>query len=132
LAEVVVVDNVANQFDVVIDAVGGTTFAAAIEHIAPRGVIVNLATGSAEEIVSFRAACFDRAAGATIHTFNLLEELPRMNVAGDLARLVSLTAQRKLIAPVALEAPWQEIGRAIEALLAREITGKAVLRVARH
>jgi NADPH:quinone reductase-like Zn-dependent oxidoreductase len=132
LAEVVVVDNVANQFDVVIDAVGGTTFAAAIEHIAPRGVIVNLATGSAEEIVSFRAACFDRAAGATIHTFNLLEELPRMNVAGDLARLVSLTAQRKLIAPVALEAPWQEIGRAIDALLAREITGKAVLRVARH
>jgi NADPH:quinone reductase-like Zn-dependent oxidoreductase len=132
LAEVVVVDNVANQFDVVIDAVGGTTFAAAIEHIAPRGVIVNLATGSAEEIVSFRATCFDRAAGATIHTFNLLEELPRMNVAGDLARLVSLTAQRKLIAPVALEAPWQEIGRAIDALLAREITGKAVLRVARH
>jgi len=132
LAEVGVVDNVANQFDVVIDAVGGTTFAAAIEHIAPRGVIVNLATGSAEEIVSFRAACFDRAAGATIHTFNLLEELPRMNVAGDLARLVSLTAQRKLIAPVALEAPWQEIGRAIDALLAREITGKAVLRVARH
>ena len=132
LGEVVVVDNFANQFDVVVDAVGGTTFAAAIEHIAPRGVIVNLATGSAEEIVSFRAAWFDRAAGATIHTFNLLEELPRMNVAGDLARLVALAAQRKLIAPVALEAPWQEIGRAIDALLAREITGKAVLRVARH
>src|SRR5262245_16332556 len=126
-----VVDSVAGRFDVLVDAVGGTAFAAAIEHVAPRGVIVNLATGSDDEIVSFRASCFDRAAGATIHTFNLLAELPRMDVAGDLARLVSLTAQQKLIAPVELEAPWQEVGRAIEALLTREITGKAVLHVGR-
>jgi hypothetical protein len=32
--------------------------------------------------------------------------------------------QEKLAAPVELEAPWQHVSRAIEALLARDISGK--------
>jgi len=32
-------------------------------------------------------------------------------------------------APVELEAPWQEIGAAIDALLTRTISGKAVLHI---
>jgi NADPH:quinone reductase-like Zn-dependent oxidoreductase len=47
----------------------------------------------------------------------------------DLARLVRLLEQRKLAAPVEFEAPWQDIGRAIDALLTRTISGKAVLHV---
>jgi len=124
-----VVEGVDDQFDLVVDAVGGSTFAAAIEHIAPRGLIVNLATGSPDEVVSFRAARFDRAPGARIYTFNLIDELPRMNVTSDLARLVRLLEQRKLAAPVEFEAPWQEVGRAIDGLLAGTISGKAVLHV---
>jgi hypothetical protein len=65
--------------------VGGATFAAAIEHVAPRGLVVNLATGRPDELVSFRAGRFDRSPGARIHTFNLLDELPQMDAAGDLA-----------------------------------------------
>ena len=127
-----VVDAVDGEFDLIVDAVGGTTFAAAIEHVAPRGLIVNLATGSPDEVVSFRAARFDRAPGARIYTLNLLDELPGMNVASDLARLVGLLERRKLTAPVALEAPWQDVDRAIDAFLARRISGKAVLHVHRH
>jgi NADPH:quinone reductase len=119
------------DFDLVVDAVGGSTFAAAIEHVAPRGVVVNLATGSPDEVVSFRAAQFDRSAGASVHTLNLIADLPRMDVAGDLARLVRLLAKRKLHAPVELEAPWEDVGRAIDALLARTISGKVVLHVRR-
>ena len=126
-----VVDGVEDEFDLVVDAVGGSTFAAAIEHIAPRGLIVNLATGSPDEVVSFRAARFDRAAGARIYTLNLFDELPRMNVPKDLARLARLLEQRKLAAPVEFEAPWQDVGRAMDALLARTISGKAVLHVRR-
>jgi hypothetical protein len=37
--------------------------------------------------------------------------------------------QRKLVAPLELETSWRDVGRAIEALLTREISGKAVLRV---
>src|SRR5262249_51462282 len=62
-----VVDTIDGEFDLVVDAVGGSTFAAAIEHVAPRGLVVNLATGGPDELVSFRAARFDRAAGARIY-----------------------------------------------------------------
>jgi hypothetical protein len=87
---------------------------------------VNLATGSPDEVVSFRAARFDRAAGATIHTFNLRDELDHAKTSRNLARLAGLTS---LISSVELEAQWQEVNLAIDALLRREITGKAVLHV---
>jgi len=124
-----VVETVEGEFDLVVDAVGGSTFASAIEHVAPRGLVVNLATGSRDEVVSFRAAHFDRAAGARVYTLNLFDELPRMNAAHDLARLLRLLEQRRLAAPVALEAAWHDVGRAIDALLSRSISGKAVLHV---
>jgi NADPH2:quinone reductase len=124
-----VLDRVDGAFDLVVDAVGGSTFAAAIEHVAPRGLIVNLATGGPDEVVSFRATRFDRAPGAKIYTLNLIDELPRMNTTHDLGRLVSLLELQKLAAPIGFEAPWQQVGRAIEALLARTIFGKAVLHV---
>jgi NADPH:quinone reductase-like Zn-dependent oxidoreductase len=124
-----VVDTVGGQFDLVVDAVGGSTFAAAIEHVAARGLVVNLATGGPDEIVSFRATRLDRAPGARIYTLNLLDTLRLSDNAADLARLILLLQQRKLVAPVELEASWRHVGRAIEALLTREISGKAVLHV---
>jgi NADPH2:quinone reductase len=124
-----VVDTLEGRFDLVIDAVGGGTFAAAIEHIAPRGVVINVATDPADEMVAFRAAGYEQAPGATISTFNLLDELRGMDVPGDLTRLVMLLAQRKLVAPVGLEDDWQNIGHAIDALLKRTICGKAVLHL---
>jgi NADPH2:quinone reductase len=131
LGAATVVDEIEGEHDLIVDAVGGTIFAAAIEHVAPGGAVVNLATGSPDEVVSFRAARFDRAAGARIHTFDLLHELPRADTAGDLARLVRLMAERALVAPIGLEAPWQDVAGAIEALLERRISGKAVLHVGR-
>ncbi len=122
-------DGIVDDFDLIVDAVGGATFAAAIEHVAPGGLVVNLATGTADEVVSFRATRFDRAPGARIYTLNLFHELPRMNGPESLARLVHLLAQRRLTATVELEAPWQELGRAIDAVLTRKISGKAVLHV---
>jgi NADPH2:quinone reductase len=124
-----VVDHIDDEFDLVVDAVGGSTLAGAIEHIAPRGLIVNLATGSSDEVVSFRATRFDRAPGARIYTLNLWDELARTNTTSDLARLVRLLDERKLEAPVGLEAPWQNVADAIDALLTRAISGKAVLHV---
>jgi NADPH2:quinone reductase len=126
-----VVDHIYDEFDLVVDAVGGSTFAGAIEHIAPRGLIVNLATGTSDEVVSFRATRFDRAPGARIYTLNLWDELARTNTTSDLARLVRLLDERKLVAPVGFEAPWQDLAHAIDALLTRTISGKAVLHVHR-
>ena len=127
LGAVAVVDEIRDEFDLILDAVGGTTFAAAIEHLAPDGLVVNIATGSRDETIAFRASRFDRAAGARIHTFNLFAELRGADA--DLGRLVRLLDQRRLVAPVALEAPWHDTPDAIQALLQRRITGKAVLHV---
>ena len=53
----------------------GPTLGLAVEHVAPRGVVVNIATQPGDETVSFRAKCFDRARGAAIYTLNLPDEL---------------------------------------------------------
>jgi NADPH2:quinone reductase len=72
-----VVQQLDGVFDVIVDGVGGATFGLAIEHVASRGVVVNIATPPGAGPVSFRAACFDRAYGARIYTLNLPDELAR-------------------------------------------------------
>ena len=83
-----VVEHPGGDFDVIIDGVGGATFGLAIEHLCPRGVVVNIATQDDEEMVSFRAGRFDRARGAAIYTLNLPDELAaHASAASDLTRL---------------------------------------------
>jgi NADPH:quinone reductase-like Zn-dependent oxidoreductase len=125
-----VVDHLDTDFDLVIDGVGGATLGCAIEHLVAGGVVVNLATQHPEETVTFRAARFDRAPGATIHTLNLFDELTRhASAATDLRRLCGLVAEGRLDGQIELEVSWREYETAIEALLQRRIGGKAVLRI---
>ncbi|HEY6889048.1 MAG TPA: zinc-binding dehydrogenase [Solirubrobacter sp.] len=125
-----VVERIAGDFDVILDAVGGATFGAAIEHLTPGGLLVNLATPEDEETVTFRAPRFDRAFGARIYTLNLREELVRGGGAGrDLARLCALAAAGRLDGQVEFEGEWRDPFPALEALLERRIGGKAVLLV---
>jgi NADPH:quinone reductase len=125
-----VAESITGEFDLIIDGVGGATFGLAIEHVAPRGIVVNLATPSDEETVTFRAARFDRAKGARIYTLNLLDELAfHGSAAGDLTRLCMLMAEGRLDGQIEFEGSWREPAPALDALLARRIGGKAVLRV---
>jgi NADPH2:quinone reductase len=81
-----VVETITGDFDLIVEGVGGAMFGAAIEHVAPRGTVVNIATQSDDETVTFHAARFDRAKGATIYTLNLFDELARASAASDLTR----------------------------------------------
>jgi NADPH:quinone reductase len=125
-----VVDRLDGEFDVVLEGVGGATFALAIEHVAARGVVVNVATQDDDETVTFRASRFDRAAGARIYTLNMPDEIAR-NASGvfDLQRLCALVADGRLDSQVALEDSWRNGTGAMEALLGRRIAGKAVLHI---
>jgi NADPH:quinone reductase-like Zn-dependent oxidoreductase len=125
-----VVDRLDGDFDVVLEGVGGATFARAIEHVAARGVVVNVATQDPEETVTFRASRFDRAAGARIYTLNMPDEVA-WNASGvsDLDRLSALVADGRLDCQVALEDSWRNATGAMDALLGRRIAGKAVLHV---
>jgi NADPH:quinone reductase len=125
-----IVENISGDFDLIIDGVGGATFGLAIEHVASRGTVVNIATQSEVETVTFRAARFDRAKGARIYTLDLLDELAfRASGAGDLTRLCALMATGLLDGQVELEDSWRKPSRALAALLKRHIGGKAVLHV---
>src|SRR4051794_2824819 len=117
-------------FDFVLDCVGGATFGHCIEHVAPRGVVVNIATQDAEGVVSFRANRFDRARGATIDTLNLPEELPSHDSARrDLSRLCRLVVDGQLDPQIEMEGSWRQPEPAFEALLHRRIGGKVVLHI---
>ena len=118
------------QFDVIVDAVGGATFGDAIGHLAPRGVLVNVATDAEQDTVTFRAAAFDRAPGARIYTLNLIDEVAAQSGAGrDLTRLCRLVADGRLHIRIGLECSWQDPGRAVDTLLHRRVGGKVVLRM---
>ena len=130
LGATAVVEQPGGDFDVIIDGVGGATFGLAIEHLSPRGVVVNIATQDDEEMVSFRAGRFDRARGAAIYTLNLPDELAaHASAATDLTRLCTLAADGRLDGQIGLECSWRQPGPAIDALLNRRIGGKAVLHV---
>jgi NADPH:quinone reductase len=125
-----IVENISGDFDLIVDGVGGPTFGLAIEHVAARGVVVNIATQGDGETVTFHATRFDRAKGARIYTLNLPFELAsHASGASDLARLCTLMAGGRLDGQIELEASWREPSRALNALLQRRIGGKAVLHI---
>jgi NADPH2:quinone reductase len=113
----------------VIDGVGGRTFGLAIEHVAPHGIVVNIATAE-HEPVAFEARLFDRAPGASIYSLNLFDEIAaHTSGTSDLTRLCRLVADGRLDGQVELECSWREPSHALDALLHRRIGGKAVLHV---
>jgi NADPH:quinone reductase-like Zn-dependent oxidoreductase len=130
LGAAAVAEQIDGDFDFILDAVGGAIFGLAIEHLAPRGVLVNIGTPDDEETVTFRARRFDRSPGARIYTLDLPSELAWPgSAASDLARLCALAAAGRLDGQVEYEGSWREPGPAIDALLSRRIGGKAVLHV---
>ena len=125
-----VTEQITGDFDLILDGVGGATFGLAIEHVLAGGVVVNIATQSDDETVSFRAARFDRAKGARIYTLDLPDELAsHASASGDLTRLCKLMADGRLDGQIELESSWRETSHALDALLERRIGGKAVLHV---
>jgi NADPH:quinone reductase-like Zn-dependent oxidoreductase len=124
-----VVEAFDGDYDLIIDGVGGAVFGQAVEHLAAWGIVVDIATGSPDETVTFRAARFDRSPGARIHTLNLTDELAAHRPADDLERLATLVAEGHLDGQVELERSWRDPGPALDALLLRKIGGKVVLHV---
>lgn len=125
-----VIERLDDHFDLIIDCVAGATFGHAIEHLAPGGVVVNLATPDPEEDVTFKAGRFDRAAGGRIYTLNMPTELA-LHASGtrDLHRLVRLVADGRIDGQVELECSWRQPAPALDSLIHRRIGGKVVLLV---
>ena len=124
----VVTAEIGEDFDVIVDTVGGEVFGRAIEHLSRRGVLVNVGTLDDDGTVTFRAGRFDRSFGARVYTLNLTDEL-RHGATADLTRLLTLAAGGRLDTHIGYEGSWRDTPAAMRAILERRITGKAVLTV---
>jgi NADPH:quinone reductase-like Zn-dependent oxidoreductase len=117
-------------YDVIIDGVGGPVLGAAIQRVAPGGVVVNFAATVPEPVSYTTRELFSRAPGARLYGLYVFSELEhRRTGSADLRRLADLLADRGLDPQIDLTLSWAEAGSAIEALLARRVNGKAVLVV---
>jgi NADPH:quinone reductase len=119
------------EFDAIVEAVGGVTLGAALQRVTAGGAVVSFAASDPREPTTFPTrALFGRAPGARLYGLLLFAELARgRTCTHDLGRLASLVAAGKLDCSIDYEASWRGAADAITALLERRIAGKAVLRV---
>jgi NADPH:quinone reductase len=128
-ATVVAVD-LEGDYDLIVDTVGGEVCGRSIEHLRPRGVVVNLATPDPDEPVTFRAGAFDRSQAARVYTLNAFDELiAHASGTSDLDRLCELVASGRVDAGVGVEISWREAAGAMADFLAGRTTGKTVLHL---
>jgi NADPH:quinone reductase-like Zn-dependent oxidoreductase len=128
--EVVVgLDDGGEPFDLVLESAGGSSLAAAVDRIAPRGTIVSFGNSSGEPS-SFDARAFYRKGGPTLLGYFVSQELREGRIGSShLAALAALVAEGRLSSAIALEVPWTRAAEAIDALMDRRVSGKAVLLV---
>jgi NADPH:quinone reductase len=118
------------EFDAIVEAVGGETLGAALQRVAPRGIVVSFASSDPAPVSFPTRALFGRAPGARLYGLLLFAELAHgRSGARDLGRLAALVAAGALDCSVDREAGWHDAAEAITALLERRIAGKAVLHV---
>jgi NADPH:quinone reductase-like Zn-dependent oxidoreductase len=117
-------------YDVILDAIGGAVLGAAIQRVAPRGIVVSFASTVTDPVSYPARELFARAPGARLYGLYIFAELHHTRTcSSDLRRLADLIAAGKLDPQIDLTASWSEAADAIEALLERRVNGKAVLTV---
>jgi NADPH:quinone reductase len=116
------------RFDLVMESVGGDSFAAALARLAPRGTLLWFGEASRTPVtMDFFDVLARGAAGATIRHFSHAHsDLPDSE---DLATLVRLVATGRLHPEIGRSADWSETARTLIDLSARRIRGNAVLTV---
>jgi NADPH2:quinone reductase len=118
------------DYEVILDAVGGPVLGHALQRVAPAGTVVSFASTSQEAVSFPTREFFARAPGARLYGLYIFSELERTrSAATDLSRLTELIAAGRLDPQIALRGSWNDVGDAIEALLARRVNGKAVLDI---
>jgi NADPH:quinone reductase len=118
------------EFDVILDAIGGPVLGAALQRVAPGGIVVSFAATVTEPVTYPTRELFSRAPGARLYGLYIFDELRRSRSgSADLRRLAELVAAGKLETSIHTVASWTQAGHAIGALLDRRVAGKAVLTV---
>ncbi|ACU38270.1 zinc-binding dehydrogenase [Actinosynnema pretiosum subsp. pretiosum] len=119
------VSELAGEFDLVVDTVGGPQLVEVWERVAPGGDVQLVGTASGQPAVFGPDALFSIGEPKTVTTFCDVESA----VTGELEVLLDLMARGRLSAEVGLRGHWDGVDGAVRALFAREVRGKVVLDV---
>jgi NADPH2:quinone reductase len=118
------------EFDGIVEGVGGASLSAAVSRVAAFGTIVAFASSDTSPVTFGARELFARAPGARLYGLYVFGQLMHERSGErDLTRLLELVAAGRLDCSVDRVDSWRDAGPAIEALLERRVAGKAVLRV---
>jgi NADPH2:quinone reductase len=116
--------------EVVLDAIGGPVLGAALQRVAPGGIVVSFGATVTDPASFPTRELFSRAPGARLYGLYIFSELEHTRSAStDLRRLADLVAAGKLHPQIGVSASWTDSADAIQALLDGRVAGKAVLTV---
>ena len=116
----------AAPFDLILESVGGSVFANALQALAADGLLVTFGT-SADRTSTIEIAPFYVRGGGTVYGFYLFHELKTHSAGAGLTRLAALLDSGKLDVHVDAVMPAGKIGDAVELLWNRAVTGKLVV-----
>jgi NADPH2:quinone reductase len=116
-------------FDLIVESVGGDSLASALGRVGAEGTVVTLGNSS-NSATEFDPRSFYRRGAPTMRGLFVVWELlhERLGTA-ELTWLVEGVARGSLRADIDLVTSWRDAASAVDALLERRISGKAVLLV---
>lgn len=124
---VVGIDAAEGPFDLVLESVGGPSLGRALELLDDQGVVVTYGRSSGEE-ARVPPYWFGDHSGARLHGLLVFTEVAARRLgARQLERMLRLLADGRLDPQVAATASWQDAMPLVDALVSRQVAGKAVL-----
>ncbi len=124
---VVGIENVQGTFDLVLEAAGGSSLAAALKLVADGGTAVVYGNSSREATTFMVQDFYFR--GASLSGFFLFGDIAREPVGRDLDHLLNLVAEGRLDPQLSLVTDWHAAAEALRELRERRVPGKAVLNL---
>jgi len=117
------------SFDLILESVGGTSFAKAVDLVARGGVVVAIGNSSEQDSTFNPRALYSKGA-ATIYGLLIFEEVESGRIgARELEHLMALVADGRLKSPISVRGSWNDLPSVLEDLDRRSYSGKAVLTV---
>jgi NADPH:quinone reductase-like Zn-dependent oxidoreductase len=126
---VVGIEAASGPYDLILESVGGPSLRTASEVLAPEGVLVTYGRSSGED-GAIDPYWFGEHSGARIEGLLVFTEVDRRRLGtAQLERMLALMADGRLDAQVSRTGSWRDPMPLVQALLDREVDGKAVLLV---
>ena len=113
------------NFDLLLESVGGASLAAALTRVAPEGTVVAFGASSPEP-TTFDVSRFYGRGGSKLYGLRVFDELARHRSG---VRDLELLLAARLDPQIDLVTSWEDHRTAIDALMERRVAGKAVLTV---